>query len=153
MSTHHRARALILSYTSLMSPCAYADDSCAAVAKASNAALAQTRIHAAIDSPLDPEAIRAGMKRSLMHSIVINSVQYSNAIVPTFSRNALESNEMRLLAADLGPFMVEEGCRAAGSERVASREDLVFTATSDLGRGEIRFRLWIDKATGLPLRG
>jgi hypothetical protein len=129
-----------------------ADTGCAPVVKALNAGLAQPRIHAAIDSPLDPEAVKMGMKQTLMHSIVIDQVQYSNAIHPTFSRTALESKNMRMLATDLGPFMVEEGCRSAGSEKVAGRDAQVYTASGDLGRGEIRFKLWIDKATGLPLR-
>ncbi len=131
---------------------AAADGSCAVVERAAQAALAQPRIHAAIDSPLDPEALKMGMKPMLMHSIVIDRVQYSNAIRAGFSKTPLDSPEMRMLAGDLGPFLVEQGCKAAGSERVAGREAQVFTASGDLGRGEIRFKLWIDKASGLPLR-
>jgi hypothetical protein len=129
-----------------------ADASCTAVIKAANAGLAQLRIHAAIDTPPDPEAVKAGFKPTLMHSIVIDQVQYSNAIRAGFSRTPLESKDMRMLATDLGPFMVEEGCKPAGSETLAGRDTLVFTAQGDLGRGEIRFKLWVDKATGLPLR-
>lgn len=129
-----------------------ADGPCAAVERAAKAALAQPRIHAAIDVPLDPEALKAGFKQQLMHSIVIDQVQYSNAIRAGFSRTVLESKDMRLLASDLGPFMVESGCKAAGSEKLAGRETQVYTASGDLGRGEVRFRLWIDKASGLPLR-
>jgi hypothetical protein len=129
-----------------------ADTSCAPVTRALNAGLAQTRVHAAIDSPLDPEAVKAGFKPTLMHSIVIDQVQYSNAIRAGFSRTPLDSKEMRMLATDLGPFMVDTGCQAAGTEKLAGRDALVFTAKGDLGRGEIRFKLWIDKATGMPLR-
>lgn len=129
-----------------------ADTSCAPVAKAADAALAQARIHAAIDSPPDPEAVKAGFKPTLMHSIVIDQVQYSNAVRASFSKTPLASKDMRMLAADLGPFLVEQGCRAGGSVRLAGRDALVFLATGDLGRGEIRFKLWIDKASGLPLR-
>lgn len=129
-----------------------ADTSCAAVVRALNAGLAQARTHAAIDSPLDADAIKMGIKPTLIHSIVIDQVQYSNAIGPSFSRTVLESKEMRMLATDLGPFMVEEGCKPGGSDKVAGRDAAVFTASGNLGRGEIRFRLWIDKATGLPLR-
>lgn len=129
-----------------------ADTSCATVIKAVNAGLAQPRIHAAIDSPLDPEAVKMGFKPTLMHSIVIDQVQYSNATRAGFSKTPLESKDMRMLASDLGPFMVEQGCRASGSEKVAGRDAQVFLATGDLGRGEIRFKLWIDKASGLPLR-
>ncbi len=129
-----------------------ADSSCAPVVKAANAGLAQPRIHAAIDSPLDPEAVKMGFKPTLMHSIVIDQVQYSNAIRAGFSKTPLDSKDMRMLASDLGPFMVEQGCRAGGSERVAGRDAQVYLAAGDLGRGEIRFKLWIDKASGLPLR-
>ena len=131
---------------------AAADGGCAVVAKAAQAALAQPRIHAAIDSPLDPEAAKMGMKPMLMHSIVIDRVQYSNAIRAGFSKTPLDSPEMRMLASDLAPFLVEQGCKAAGSERVAGRDAQVFTASGDMGRGEVRFRLWIDKASGLPMR-
>jgi hypothetical protein len=129
-----------------------ADSSCAPVAKAANAGLAQARIHAAIDSPLDPEAVKMGFKPTLMHSIVIDQVQYSNAIHASFSRTPLGSKELRMLATDLGPFMVEVGCKALGSEKVAGREAQVFVAAGDLGRGEVRLKLWIDRASGLPLR-
>ncbi len=129
-----------------------ADSSCAPVIKAANAGLAQARIHAAIDSPLDPEAVKMGFKPTLMHSIVIDQVQYSNAIHASFSRTPLESKEMRMLATDLGPFMVEAGCRPLGSDKVAGRDAQVFLATGDLGRGEVRLKLWIDRASGLPLR-
>jgi hypothetical protein len=142
-------------FTAILPPVASAatsSSSCAAVSKAVIAGLAQSRIHAAIDSPLDPEAIKMGMKAKLMHSIVIDQVQYSNAIRANFSRIPLESKDMRMLATDLGPFMVEEGCKPGGSEKVAGRDAQVYTATGDMGRGEIRFKLWIDKATGLPLR-
>ena len=125
---------------------------CAAVEKAVQAASAQPRIHAAIDSPPDPEAVKRGMKPMLVHSIVIDRVQYSNAIRAGFSKTPLDSPELRTMAADLAPFLVEQGCTAAGSERVAGRDAQVFTARGDLGRGEIRFKLWIDKASGLPLR-
>lgn len=129
-----------------------ADTSCATVIKAANAGLAQPRIHAAIDSPLDPQAVKMGFKPTLMHSIVIDQVQYSNAIRASFSKTALESKDMRLLATDLAPFMVEQGCKASGSEKLAGRDTQVFVASGDMGRGEIRFKLWIDKASGLPLR-
>jgi len=129
-----------------------ADTSCAPVIKAANAGLAQPRIHAAIDSPLDPEAVKMGFKPTLMHSIVIDQVQYSNATRAGFSKTPLESKDVRMLATDLGPFMVEQGCKAGGSEKLAGRDALVFLASGDMGRGEIRFKLWIDKASGLPLR-
>lgn len=150
MRTFTTAAAILLAVAG--SPSHAADASCAPVARAAAAAQAQARIHAAIDAPLDPEALKAGFKPVLMHSIVIDQVQYSNAIRASFSKTPLESKEMRLLAADLGPFLVEQGCKAAGSERVDGREALVFLASGDLGRGEIRFKLWIDKASGLPLR-
>lgn len=131
---------------------AWATDSCAAVKRAASAALAQARIHAAIDAPLDSEALKAGFQQRLMHSIVIDQVQYSNAIRARFSRTTLESKEMRVFASGLGPFLVESGCKAVGSERLAGRDTQVFSASGDLGRGEVRFKLWIDKASGLPLR-
>ena len=129
-----------------------ADGSCAVPARAAQAALAQQRIHAAIDSPLDPEALKMGMTPMLMHIIVIDQVQYSNATRAAFSKTTLASPELRMLASDLGPFLVERGCKPAGEERLAGHNAQVFTASVDMGRGEVRLRLWIDKASGLPLR-
>lgn len=128
------------------------DASCAPVSKAATAALAQPRIHAAIDAPLDPEAVKMGMRPTLMHSIVIDQTQYSNAMTPSFRKTALISADMRTLATDLAPFMVESGCKAAGREQLAGHEARLYTATADQGRGEIRMKLWIDGRTGLPLR-
>jgi hypothetical protein len=155
--TTHRNRTLLCHATGILLAVAAvqaqaADTSCAAVIKAASAGLAQPRIHAAIDSPLDPEAVKMGFKPTLMHSIVIDQVQYSNALRAGFSKTPLESKDMRLLATDLGPFMVEQGCKAAGSEKVAGRDAQVFLASGDMGRGEVRFKLWIDKTSGLPLR-
>jgi hypothetical protein len=129
-----------------------ADPAFAVPARAAQAALAQSRLHAAIDAPLDPEALKMGMKQTLMHSIVIGQVQYNNAIRASFSQTPLDSPEMRLLASDLGPFLVEQGCKRLGDERLAGKDAQVFAASGDLGRGEVRFKLWVDKASGLPLR-
>ena len=72
-----------------------ADASCAAVLKAVQAGMAQPRIHAAIDAPLDAEAIKLGVKKTLMHSIVIDKLQYSNALDPKFQRVALANADER----------------------------------------------------------
>lgn len=144
--------ALALGLMAGAAPAAAADTSCAAVAKAAAAALAQPRIHAAVDAPLDPEALKMGMKPTLMHSIVIGQTQYSNALTPNFRKTVLESADLRMLATDLGPFMVESGCKSAGNETLAGRAARIYTASGDLGRGEARIRLWIAVATGLPLR-
>ena len=129
-----------------------ADTSCAAAAQALERGLAQPRIHAAIDTPPDPGAAKIGLKSTLMHSIVIAQLQYSNAVRTGFSKTPLDSPEMRLLASDLAPFGVEAGCTNAGTARVGGREAQVLRAAGDLGRGEVRLTLWIDKASGLPLR-
>lgn len=129
-----------------------ADTSCAALAKAVRAGMAQPRIHAAISAPMDPAALKAGMKPVLMHSIVIDQVQHSNALSPAFRRVALGSSEQRDLATDLAAFEAEAGCKAEGTERIAGRSARVWAFSTDLGRGEARIKVWVDSASGLPLR-
>lgn len=129
-----------------------ADTSCQALLKAVAAGLAQPRIHAAIDMPLDAQALKAGFKPTLMHSIVIDRVQYSNAANATFSRVALAGAAEREMASDLATFQPEAGCKDGGVDRVAGRSARVTRFSIDLGRGEARVKVWVDTGTGLPLR-
>ena len=131
---------------------AHADTSCAAWQKAITAGMAQTRIHAAVDSPLDPMAVKMGWKPTLMHSIVIDNVQYSNALHKDFGRTTLPQPELRQMATDLLGFQAEGSCQAAGREQRGGIDTLVYTASTDLGNGPARLRLWVDSSTGLPVR-
>ena len=131
---------------------AHADASCTAWQKAITAGMAQTRIHAAVDAPLDPLAVKMGWKPTLMHSIVIDNVQYSNALHKDFGRTAVAQPELRQMATDLAAFQAEEGCQAAGREQRGGINTLVYTASTDLGNGPARLRLWVDSSTGLPVR-
>ena len=144
--------ALLLAAASSVLPAHATDGACAPVLKAVRAGMAQARIHAAIDHPLDPEAVKIGMKPTLMHSIVIDKLQYSNAIRPDFAKTALERPEMRALASDLAIFEIDTGCKALGAQTVAGRTALAYAMGTDLGRGEARITLWIDSSSGLPVR-
>jgi hypothetical protein len=147
-----RHLALLLAAASIAMPTHAADSACAAVLKAVRAGMAQARIHAAIDHPLDPEAVKMGIKPTLMHSIVIDHLQYSNATRPGFAKTALDSPEMRALASDLAAFEIETDCKALGAQAVAGRTTLAYAMSSDLGRGEARITLWVDSSSGLPVR-
>lgn len=129
-----------------------ADTSCAGLAQAVRAGLAQPRVHAAIDLPLDAAALKAGMKPTLLHSIVIGSVQHSNALSPTFRQVALNSPAERDLATDLAAFEADARCTLKGGERLAGRATQVWSFSIDLGRGEARIKVWVDSASGLPVR-
>lgn len=129
-----------------------ADSSCQALLKAVAAGLAQPRIHAAIHVPLDAEALKAGLRPTLVHSIVIDRVQYSNAANPAFSRLALAGEAERAMASDLAVFQPEAGCKDGGSDRVAGRLTRVTSFSVHLGRGEARVKVWVDAGTGLPVR-
>ena len=129
-----------------------ADASCAPVLKAVRAGMAQARIHSAVDSPLDPEAVKMGMKQTLMHSIVIDKTQYSNALNTDFSNVPLDSPDMRTLATDLAAFEVESGCKILGKETIAGRGAQTYALITDLGRGEARIKLWVDAISGLPIK-
>ncbi len=147
-----RHLALWLAAASIGIPAHAADSACAPVLKAVRAGMAQARIHAAIDHPLDPEAVKMGMKPTLMHSIVIDKLQYSNATRPGFGQTALDSPEMRMLASDLAAFEIDTGCKALGTQTVAGRPTLAYAMNTDLGRGEVRITLWVDSRSGLPVR-
>jgi hypothetical protein len=122
------------------------------VLKAVRAGMAQARIHAAIDHPLDPEAVKMGMKPTLMHSIVIDKLHYGNAIRPGFGKTELDSPAMRALASELAAFEIDTGCKALGAQTVAGRATLAYAMGTDLGRGEARITLWVDSSSGLPVR-
>ena len=53
------------------------ESSCATLSKAVDAGMAQPRIHAAIDTPLDAASLKSGIKQTLIHSIGIGKVQHS----------------------------------------------------------------------------
>lgn len=144
--------ALLLTAASIALPAHAADTACAPVLKAVRAGMAQARIHAAIDHPLDPEAVKMGMKPTLVHSIVIDKLQYSNAIRPSFSKTPLDSPDMRALATDLAAFEIDTGCKALGAQAVAGRTTMAYAMSLDLGRGDARITLWVDSSSGLPLR-
>lgn len=129
-----------------------ADNSCAALNKAVSAGMAQARVHAAIDSPLDAAALKAGMKPTLLHSIVIDKVQHSNALNPRFSRVPVADAGQRELATDLAAFQAESGCQALGRVHLAGRSAVLYAFSTDLGRGRVRVQLWVDSSSGLPLR-
>jgi hypothetical protein len=129
-----------------------ADPACAALSRAARAGMQQARIHAVIDAPLDPEALKIGMKPTLLHSIVIDQQQHSNALTPTFRTTTLKSAAERELASDLAVFEPDAGCQVQGPLRLAGRDALRYTFGTDLGRGEARVTVWVDTATGLPLR-
>jgi hypothetical protein len=129
-----------------------ADSSCGALAKAVRAGMAQARIHAVIDTPPDAAALKMGVKPVLLHSIVIDKVQHSNALNPAFRRVALDTPSARDLATDLAAFEADAGCKGQGSERVAGRATQVWSFSTDLGRGQAHVKVWVDVASGLPLR-
>ena len=59
---------------------------------------------------------------------------------------------MRPIATDLAAFGAESGCRALGPQRVAGRNTVGYSFSTELGRGEARVWVWVDSATGLPVR-
>ena len=59
---------------------------------------------------------------------------------------------MRALATDLAAFEIEQGCKSVGGEMLAGRTTQVYSFATDLGRGEARVKLWVETASGLPIK-
>jgi hypothetical protein len=123
--------------------------SCAAVEKAIEAGMKQPRIYAAsFEQQADGSPGKATMA-----AVTIGSSHYLFDGGRAFGPTPLESEEMRQMGSGLIGFAPGEICKALGAQAIAGRGALKFSYVTDLGNGPANITLWIDRATGLPLRG
>jgi hypothetical protein len=130
-----------------------ADKSCAVVAKAGNAALANSRIqqttYMPAKSPRPPP-----VANDLGHFILIDKTKYTSVSKGLFFTDPVASDSDRALGAFYASVLAEmdSDCRTIGTATLAGRNTLVFEHGSNKKPDDALFKLWIDSATGLPLR-
>jgi hypothetical protein len=132
---------------------------CPALGKAGQLAQAQARIHAVSRSFFEGETLA---QASVTHSVVIGTQQtlldggswsqtkLDMSDVPGAPKGGADS--MRTLAANLIFFDAEMPCKALGRETLAGRSALVYEIRYEVNTGEANGRIWLDAATGLPLK-
>lgn len=133
-----------------------ADNSCKAVAKAGEAALANARIHQALYMPMKDKSTRPpATEKMLAHFMVIDKTKFTAAL----SGNLFDSEPIakpsdrssNVYYASMLASM-DEDCRVGGKATLGGRAALVFEQGANKKADDIMFKIWIDSATGLPLR-
>jgi hypothetical protein len=130
-----------------------ADTSCKIVAKAGDTALANSRIHQALYMPAK-DAKRPVTADQLGHFIVIDKTKYTSIFKGLFDAEPITTASERsqgvyyaLILADM-----DSDCRALGKTTLAGRAALMFENGSNKKSEDALFKVWVDSATGLPLR-
>jgi hypothetical protein len=130
-----------------------ADKSCLVVAKAGATALANSRIHQTLYMPVKgprppPTATELG------HFILIDKTKYTSVLKGLFDSEPVASASDRTIGAYYAALLSEldSDCRALGKTTLAGRAALVFENGSNKKPDDALFKIWIDSATGLPLR-
>ena len=133
-----------------------ADSSCKAVAKAGDAALANTRIHQALYMPMmDKSARPPATEKMLAHFIVIDKTKFTAALSGNlFDAEPITKPSDRSSNVYYASMLasMDEDCRALGKATLGGRAALVFEQGANKKTEDIMFKIWIDSATGLPLR-
>lgn len=139
----------------LAAPAAHAaDNSCKAVTKAGEAALANARIHQALYMPVkDAKGARLpATAPELAHFIVLaDKTEYTSMGKDVFSITPPNERGSGAYYAQM-IASIDEGCRTLGKATLGGRAALVFEQGGNKKADDILFKIWIDSATGLPLR-
>jgi hypothetical protein len=130
-----------------------ADSSCKVVAKAGDAALANARIHQGLYMPAKG-AKGPVTADQLGHFIVIDKTHYSSVIKGLFDVKPIATASERSQGVYYAVMLadMDSDCRALGKATLAGRAALVFENGSNKKSDDILFKVWVDSATGLPLR-
>jgi hypothetical protein len=130
-----------------------ADLSCAVVAKSATAGLANARIHQALYMPAG-DVKTAATADKLTHFMVVDKTKFVGMAKGLFEVTAVASADDRSSGVAYVAMLsgMDEGCRALGKTTLAGRSALVFENGSNKKTDELLMRVWIDTATGLPLR-
>jgi hypothetical protein len=130
-----------------------ADSSCKVVAKAGDAALANVRIHQALYMPVKG-AKGPVTADQLGHFIVIDKTHYSSVLKGLFDAKPIATASERSQGVYYAVMLadMDSDCRALGKATLAGRSAMVFENGSNKKSDDILFKVWVDSATGLPLR-
>lgn len=130
-----------------------ADTSCSVVAKSGETALANERIHQAIYMPAK-DAKTPITADQLGHFIVVDKTKYSSIVKGMFNVEPVKSAAERRQGAFYAVMLadMDSDCRALGKTTLGGRAAMVFENGSNKKSDDILFKVWIDAATGLPLR-
>jgi hypothetical protein len=122
---------------------------CTVVEKAIEAGMKQSRIHAA-----SFERLADGKPgKPALAAITIDRTHYLFDGSRSFGATPLESEQMRQMGSGLIGFSPGASCTPGAVERIAGKPAQKYTYVTDLGNGPANISLWIDRATGLPVRG
>jgi hypothetical protein len=130
-----------------------ADTSCKVVAKAGDAALASTCIHQATYMPV--KGANGPVTADLLgHHIVIDKTMYSSVLKGLFDAKPITTASERSQGVYYVHMLadMDSDCRALGKVTLAGRSAMVFENGSNKKSDDVHFKMWIDSATGLPLR-
>lgn len=123
--------------------------SCADIERAVDAGMKQKQIYAASFEQLS----NGKPGKALLSAITIDNTHYLFDGGRGFGATPLESEQMRKMGSGLIGFSPGQACAAQGTTTIAGKAAQKFSYTTDLGNGPANVTLWIDRTTGLPLRG
>ena len=130
-----------------------ADLSCAVVTKSATAGLANARIHQALYTPAKGgEKLTSGDQ--LSHFMVVDKTKYVGMMKDVFQVTPVTSADDQRSGVGYVNMLsqLDGGCRALGKTTLAGRTALIFENGSNKSKNEQLMKVWIDTATGLPLR-
>ncbi len=131
-----------------------ADKSCEPVVKAGKAALAMKRIHQAGYMPPEKGARPAPTANALSHSVAVDQTYYFSLGNSVFDQKPIKNDTDRTLAYFYAEVIagLDDNCRSLGKATLAGRSAFVFEQGSNKSPDDMLVKVWIDSATGLPLR-
>lgn len=146
----------LASLTALTTRSAHAaDSSCKAVAKAGEAALANSRMHQGLYMPVPVKGVRpAATAGDLGHFIVIDKTAYTSVLKGMFDSKPMTTPADKSRGAYYAVMLadMDSDCRSLGKATLGGRAAQVFENGSNKKPEDIMFKVWVDSATGLPLR-
>lgn len=150
------ASATLLALAALVAPSAHAlDTSCKAVAKAGEAALANARLHQGLYMPVPVKGVRpAATAGELQHFVVIDKTAYVSVLKGMFDSEPIATPADKRRGAYYAVMLadMDSDCRSLGKATLGGRAAQVFENGSNKKPDDILFKVWVDSATGLPLR-
>ena len=131
------------------------DTSCKSVAKAGEAALANSRMHQGLYMPVLVKGVRpAATAEAMLHFIVIDKTAYTWALKGIVDSTPIATPADKRRGAYYAVMLadMDSDCRSLGKATLSGRPALVFENGTNKKPDDILFKIWIDAATGLPLR-